>query len=396
MPQIRCAACHAPMMVRTSLMGGEVECPTCGKVFVAGGAHGPHGSHGPRHSHGAHEVKDSSTKVILASIGGGVLLAIGAWFMLRDGDDKENDAAALAARAAAETPKETAPPKPAFTATQADLEQRADAVAKAIETGDSLALSTLVSWPTMHDRHAPFDEPDKCTWALLTSDRQKSSRKRLSDSILGKGDGGGGDFFSHAQRAKLVARVAGSGFGNAEITHQDTQDEYVSQRRTVDFVEEAGVWYVADVKTETLTDPRKAFKAAAAARVETVEKCLAVMVRQEQRPGVAADVNERVDGLMKKLTDLSLTTEQRVARKELVAIGKPAVPALLNAIVDRVELKTNNQRIEVNLVVQALKEISGVDTYFLTDPDAGVGGPKYLDNLKLLRSWWDWWGKQPS
>ena len=373
MPHVRCPACHQVTLVRTAMLTTEVECPSCGKTFVAADPL-------------KHQREKSALPVVIGVVVGVLLLGGGAWFFMKS-DDPSPESAAKAASVTPVVPEE--PVKPKFTATQKDLDLRAATFVRGIESGDAQALTNMVSWPKMHELRAPFDEPDRTPWNVLTSERQVAARKRRIDSIVG--DTTTRDFFAAATMDKLTATMLGNGQGRAEVVHQSTTDPALKQRRTLQFVEENGNWFVSDVTTEILRDQPKVVRAP---KADTVEDLLKIIVRQDPPAGLAAETGTKIDSAVAKLTDLSLTTEARDARRELVSIGKPAVPALLNVIVDRVELNTHDDRIKVNLVVQTLRDITGQDHPFITDPDAAAGGPRYLENLKLLKNWFTWWSKE--
>ena len=81
------------------------------------------------------------------------------------------------------------------------------------------------------------------------------------------------------------------------------------------------------------------------------------------------------------------------ARRELVEIGKPAIPAFLNLIVDHKSLEDPENRQIINVAVQGLRDITLQDMGFA--PGAAIGGLATDESMKAnqqaLQRWFGWW-----
>ena len=108
-------------------------------------------------------------------------------------------------------------------------------------------------------------------------------------------------------------------------------------------------------------------------------------------PDTPADLRRRIDGLYAKIIDLSLTTEASDARQELVKIGKPALPVLLTGLYE-IPLETETQAMQINMIVQALREITGQWFGFKPMEAFGMaGGTSEERRQSAIKQWFGWW-----
>jgi len=97
----------------------------------------------------------------------------------------------------------------------------------------------------------------------------------------------------------------------------------------------------------------------------------------------------RIDGLIATMTDLDLTTEASAAQHELVAIGKPAIPVLLEFLRTS-PLDDDESLVRMNLVDQTLQRITGRSMGFAPGRDGGISTSEERQRSSV-RQWFAWW-----
>ncbi|MEQ8763898.1 MAG: hypothetical protein RL885_08225 [Planctomycetota bacterium] len=102
----------------------------------------------------------------------------------------------------------------------------------------------------------------------------------------------------------------------------------------------------------------------------------------------SAETNARIKELVATLTDLDVTAGASAARNEILRIGKPAIPHLLNAIADR-NLSSHEDILVVNQVVITLRDLTGKSFGFA--PRMGLASSTGDSQDKALRGWFGWW-----
>jgi len=104
-------------------------------------------------------------------------------------------------------------------------------------------------------------------------------------------------------------------------------------------------------------------------------------------PGDVSTINTHIAALV----DPDKTLEARQALKELVFIGKPAVPVLLNALVGK-DLRNPGDVYHCHQVVQALRDITAQRFGF--EPQTGqniLTAATALEQQSALKRWFGWW-----
>lgn len=102
-------------------------------------------------------------------------------------------------------------------------------------------------------------------------------------------------------------------------------------------------------------------------------------------------LRSRIDSLFATMINLDLTTESGDAKREIIAIGKPAIPILLTGLYEN-KLETQKEAIQANIVVLALRDITG--QFFGYKPQALVGssaGTTEERRMSSIRQWFAWW-----
>lgn len=109
-----------------------------------------------------------------------------------------------------------------------------------------------------------------------------------------------------------------------------------------------------------------------------------------------ADVRATIDQGIATMLNLELTREANRARDEVVALGRPAIPPLLTKLYE-IPLDTEEQSIQVNIVVVALRDITG--QYFGYEPlelvGSGVGTTRERRESSI-KQWFAWWYRNES
>jgi predicted Zn finger-like uncharacterized protein len=103
------------------------------------------------------------------------------------------------------------------------------------------------------------------------------------------------------------------------------------------------------------------------------------------------ELRTRIDKLIDTMLDLDLTKEASRAREDLVKIGRPTIPRLLTKLYE-IPLETEDQSIQVNQVVVALRDITG--QYHGYEPQELIGsaaGTTRERRLSSVKQWFAWW-----
>ena len=88
---------------------------------------------------------------------------------------------------------------------------------------------------------------------------------------------------------------------------------------------------------------------------------------------------------------MDLTREATAARNELVEIGRPAIPPLLTKLYE-IPLETEEQSIQVNQVVVALREITGQEHGYRPREFLGAAtGTTRERRESAIKQWFAWW-----
>lgn len=103
------------------------------------------------------------------------------------------------------------------------------------------------------------------------------------------------------------------------------------------------------------------------------------------------ELRARIDQLYANLIDLNLTSEALQAARELEKIGKPAVPILLTGLYE-IPLDTMEQGIQVNLIDQVLRGISGRSFGYTPQEIVASGSNANNEHRRsAIKQWFAWW-----
>ncbi len=108
---------------------------------------------------------------------------------------------------------------------------------------------------------------------------------------------------------------------------------------------------------------------------------------EDSSPGLVIQIKTHIN----TLTNPDATRKAQEAKKELVFIGKKAVPVLLNCLVGK-DLKNSEEVFYCHQVIQALRDLTGKRFGF--EPQTGeriLTAASSVEQESALRKWFGWW-----
>lgn len=387
--QIECPFCHALARLPDSKEGAQVRCGGCGRVYRAR-APGRGRSKGP-----------SGLAIGLAI---GVVAAGALIFWL------SNRSETVAQRPAVSAPAEEAPEAEAEPVDPTGWESvpvvAVRSLYEAAHAHDAQGLRERVDraeiWAFVTNRDAPEGSapvgPEDFR-ALNELDRRDRIEAVVETLLAGEHEFGlprwtpiDGEVRSQTDDGAVV---------HVRVDKLDTSDGLVSRTLEFRLRREGQRLKVAGWERVVSEAEAEAEAPAVAVRrerqVEKVELSDGSLVFQaEPRPldydeSTPADLRVRIDRLYDQMIDLEATTEAADARTALVAIGKPAIPKLLTGLYET-PLETQDQAIQVNQIVIALRDITG--EFMGYKPMAMVGsttGTTEERRQAAIKAWFAWW-----
>jgi hypothetical protein len=107
--------------------------------------------------------------------------------------------------------------------------------------------------------------------------------------------------------------------------------------------------------------------------------------------GTSSATTAQIRSWISVLTDPEQTRKARDAQTELLFVGKPAIPILLNSLLDK-DLNRPENVFSCHQVIQALRELTGQRFGF--EPQVGeriLTAASADDQKRALRKWFGWW-----
>jgi hypothetical protein len=347
---------------------------------------------GSRRSKLAERKQTNQTqKQLLIAVIGVVAVLIVLLFIALSGDDPaplptpvDTASAATTAKTAvaATTPEPTDP-----------MRARVETILLAVQEGDRDALSRHVSFPRFNDQFVAAGSIEK-RWSELDSLGQTLARQKVCELL--SADEATREFMRKATIRSYVVMSSDPGRYKAQVIHQHLIEREREQVREIELENVEGSWFLVGIQASAAQTPAEmlaqAERARAEAREQRANRDLAPIEHQEHLEDTPAELRTQIDSLCRTLTDLSLTKEISKAKRELAAIGKPAIPSLLNVIVGREELATHQDQMIINNAVSVLKDITQEDLGYAP---GGIGGTMTGDlkkeNVEQLMRWFGWW-----
>lgn len=378
--EIQCTACRAVARIPSSKEGAKVRCPECGHVYVARPP-GARGSQGP--------------PPMLWIGGAGAIVLLGVLLYVRK-----------ASRSLAEAPppaveeEEQEEPEEAWVDEEgwdgAPVRAVRDLYAAAEEFNDGKAQRLLhaaghADWREQRGlaAEAPFDSLD-------ASGRKLALAEFARDALEDDGPEALGAWRPYDGRAVEVDPDAGRATVHVQVTPRSGGGEKLTMEFSLQ--REDGAWKV--VSWQRWVDPNAPPPRVVApkeyAKVELSDG--SQVYEAEPRPldhlaDTPPDLRARIEDAYARMIDLAAMQPKMnaSAKRELVDIGKPALPILLTGLYE-IPLDTEDQVIQVNLINQALQEITGFHTGF--EPQLAEGssaGTTRERRDSAIRQWFAWW-----
>jgi predicted Zn finger-like uncharacterized protein len=388
--QIQCPFCHARASIPDSKEGAKVRCGECGRVYLAlpPGAARKGGS------------RSNSGLVIGISIAVAALLAL-VFLYNRSGSGPE------VARAG-DAPREVEPELELSLGWDSPVVQTAVEAHEAAFAYNEAKLANLVAPRRVWERWRAEaeaggeDAPESPllaigSWAEITADERSSFLAAVSERMTR-----GADKALVADWRPYGGEVLAQTDEEATVRLQVTaRDPGSVENRWIDWklVRDGDRWRVWSWERWISPDEIKAErrKRDSGTQKVTLSDGSIVYERQpeplEHLEDTPLELRRKIDTLYATLIDLNMTTESAQARDELVAIGKPAIPILLTGLY-QIPLDTEDQAIQVNQIVVALRDITG--QYFGYKPQELVGsatGTTQERRESAIRQWFAWWYK---
>ena len=387
MPLVSCKGCSATFDVTLDVLGKRVKCPKCKTSFVANTKRT-----GPRRKQASQAPYwiGGTILAVLALIL--VVKATGGGDQTPPASDPNQARAAEAARTSSPTNVAAGATARPDTANPEDpLVRTVNKLLQAIQDQDSLAMIDLLSFPRIHDRGVANGEAET-TWTKLSSLDKTLARETITDKFLG--DEEGRRFLREARQSSFNLLASDDQGAEVHLNFISLLDERTQQDLTLTLNRVGSLWVIVQIERGAIVDPdRELQEAAAKAPIDRAARIRAHLYAEitahEHLADTDAALRSRIDNLCGKLRDLSLGREQSKARRELVTIGRAALPALLTLMVDFSDDLTSHQNLQIlNLVVQALRDITLENHGFA--PTSST--PEDIEaNKDALMRWHGWW-----
>jgi hypothetical protein len=418
-----CTGCGKQFRAPDDASGKSFACKSCGSPLEPP-APTPKGAGWVRHARAAQKP---FPWVLVAVIGGVVLIGI-VGLVLSQKSNKPSEGWARAAIEREERAKRE--------------EQEEEERRKAREETKPLALHEDEAVALVRDYLAALDEGDETRmriafdvethlqragsaaglsrpWEAMTADERRAAVNRFfTDQLSPEGrakwkarDRSGETFIQTTGRA---------GEGGVSIELRDPATGEIVERTFVLAVGPRRKWQIVDARDKLIASGRPAAAADAEARPgkpaipggkdpaakgdeeselrpSSVHRVLGGgrEIRQVEYPeDISSETRAKVEGLVRTLTDPNASRESVAARKQLVEMGRPAIPGLLNRLVG-LDLAKEDDVLVANQVDGAMREITGQDSGFAPHmQDETLGGSDAKSKEKALRRWFGWWYSQ--
>ena len=381
--QIQCPACKSRASIPDGKEGAKVRCQGCQRVFVARPLAG---------SRGARTA--SSTGPII-----GVALAAAAVVALlvvsrmsgRSEPQAREPVRAAAAAATEELGDELGWDSPAVQTAVRAHEHAAGA--------DETRLKALLFGERIWAREAEDDASRSAdAWVLMTRVEQDAELARWAAELM-RGDDRELVADWRPYDGEVVALTDTEATVRLAVS---PRAEGGVDKRTVEWrlAKDGEAWKAFSWERWISPDEELALRREQSAKavVQTTLSDGSVVLEREPEPlehlaDTPQELRDAIDRLYATMIDLNLTREASAAQRDLVAIGKPAIPILLTGLYE-IPLDTQENAIKCNLIVQTLRQITG--EYMGYKPQVAEGsGTGTTDERRssAIKQWFAWWYK---
>lgn len=373
---IQCPSCHARAQIPDSQEGAKVRCE-CGRIYVARGKGSKGSSAGP------------NTGLIIGGFVGVVALVV-VIFVARGADGD-----APVAKAAPEAAP--APPPVLDFGWNSPLVKDVVAIHAAARAGERERLKGLLHagrvWEREHTSPEGERDPAVPAFAALPPHERVDAQDRWVRELIEGAD------------KELVADWLPY---DGLVVHQEDEEALVRvavrphaggiENRWVEWrlAKEDGRYKAWSWARWLSPDEEKAAKRKKGYEVVTLSDGSLVHERPpEPLPHLddtPPELRTRIDTLVATMLDLELTKEAARARRELVEIGRPAIPILLTKLFET-PADTEENRIRCGLVDQALQGITGQQFGYAPGEAGSAAGTTEERRQSSIKQWFAWWHK---
>ncbi len=395
---IQCPSCRTVARIPSSKEGARVRCPNCDHLYVAR----PPGS------------RATGVNPSLFIAGAAIVAVLAVLFFATRSKPQAREVAAQdpaeeVAPPVAEEPLDdgswNSPPVQAVArAFQLVADFDEEALARKLD-GEAVFAWLAAGGPPIPEGAPDADVPrvpavEPVDWDALEAFEQEEAVQALAHEVVHMT----GDHALSSWRpydGRVESREDGAAVVHLDVTA--TANERAGEKRTlaVRVVQDGKDWRLASWERVYTLSELSMMKRVAARKYEKVELTDGSRVYEsEPEPlphldDTPPELRDRIDALCAQLIDLELRPkENSQAKQELVAIGKPALPALLTKMYET-PIETEDDAIKLNLVNQALEEITGFYTGYKPQVREGSGtGTSAERRESAIRQWFAWWHRK--
>ena len=389
--QIQCPNCRSRATLPDHKEGAKVRCGECGRVYAA-------------YAPGARRASSGSPGIglILGVVAGAAALGLAIFLATGSGKKKEPGTTRAAAAPAAEP--EAIEDTSGFGA---QVVQVAARLHEAVFTYDEKAVRDQLFgariWAAERAAEADpeSDVPPLAPAEFFLEDdvaRDAHYRRWVEDLVRGEGrelvgewepyDGEVVELSDDEALVRLALAPRAAGYEKRQIEWRLAKD--------------AGQWKVFAWERYFSPEELAAMERKRKKGYERVELSdgSQVLERQpeplEHLEDTPQELRERIDSLYATLIDLDLTKEAAAAMRELVEIGRPAIPVLLTGLYET-PLESEAQAIQANLIVQTLRNITGESFGYKPQVALGSGvGTTEERRQSAIKQWFAWWYRKQN
>ncbi len=396
---IQCPSCRTVARIPASKEGAKVRCPSCEHLYVA-------------RPPGARATGGVNPSIAIAGVA--IVAIVALLFFLNRSKPTVQE---VGAKAPVE--EEVAPPpsEPLDDGSwdSPPVQAVADAFLKVADYDEEglarrLDGRAVYAWLAAGGPPIPEGAPDAdqsrvpvveaVDWDALESYEQEEAVARLAKELVHHA----GDYSLSAWRpydGRVHERDDGGALVHVDVT--STLPDRGAEKRTlaVRVVQHGKQWKLASWERIYTLAELSMMKRKAARKYEKVELTDGSRVYEaEPEPlphldDTPQELRARIDELCARLIDLKLKPkENSQAKQELVAIGKPALPALLTKMYET-PIEDEEDAIKLNLVNQALEEITGFYTGYKPQiMEGSATGTSEERRDSAIKQWFAWWHRK--
>jgi predicted Zn finger-like uncharacterized protein len=387
---IECPSCHTRVKLPDSKEGAKVRCPECSRIYVA--------------RVGGHASSGGPSTGLLIGIAAAVLALVFLLIMVNVGGDQNS---AQAREDPTPTQEPTPPDEAEISRWNAPVVKVARDVHRYAYEGPTSRLQRLLAGERVWEaRKAAGDELAASfeAWGAMSQfDRSRVLQAAAEDLSTGADKGLVADW--KPTDGEVVEEESDRAIVHLSVAPRPGTEFAVTEQRTVryELVREEGRWLVAgwsryQSPEELAALSRGSTQGGLRGGMEKVELSDGSVVIEKQPeplghlPDTHPDIAAEIDRLIPILLDLDLPPRKtKPAREAIIEIGRPAIPLLLTVLYET-PLDTHENALRVNIVVHALRDITGESFGFKPQVAEGSGtGTTEERRQSAIKQWFAWW-----